>query len=93
MLAWDVPPSPPEIFGPWYLWKLLIDHRHQGKGYGRAALLQAVDLVRAEGADELLTSYVLGAGSPAGFYAGLGFVPTGEHNADGEIVLGLPLRQ
>jgi hypothetical protein len=32
-------------------------------------------------------------GSPAGFYARLGFVATGEHNSDGEIVLRLPLQE
>ena len=31
MLSWDVEPQPPEINGPWFLWKLLIDHKHQGK--------------------------------------------------------------
>lgn len=87
MLAWNVTPQPPEIIGPWYLWKLLVDHRHQGKGYGHAALDQITELVRAEGATELLTSYVPGEGSPAGFYARLGFVETGERNADGEIIV------
>lgn len=93
MLAWDVEPRPPEIFGPWYLWKLLIDHAHQGQGYGRAVLEQVVEVVRDEGASELLTSYVPGEGSPEGFYARLGFVPTGELNSDGEIVLRRPLRE
>ena len=93
MLAWDVTPQPPEIIGPWYLWKLLIDHRHQGKGYGQEAVRQIVDLIRAEGATELLTSYVPGEGSPAGFYARLGFVPTGELNADGEIIVRRPARE
>jgi GNAT superfamily N-acetyltransferase len=89
MLAWNVTPRPPEVFGPWYLWKLLIDHRHQGNGYGQAAVRHVAGLVRDEGADELLTSYVPGEGSPAGFYERLGFVATGERNADGEIILRL----
>jgi diamine N-acetyltransferase len=25
MLSWDCVPQPPEIIGPWFLWKLLID--------------------------------------------------------------------
>jgi hypothetical protein len=25
MLSWNVPPNPPEIIGPWYLWKLIVD--------------------------------------------------------------------
>ena len=26
MLSWDVEPQPPEIVGPWFLWKLLTSH-------------------------------------------------------------------
>ena len=87
MLSWDVEPQPPEIIGPWFLWKLLIDHRHQRKGYGREVVEQIVELVRGQGAEELLTSHVPGEGGPAGFYARLGFVPTGELDPDGEIIL------
>jgi diamine N-acetyltransferase len=43
--------------------------------------------VRAQGATELLTSHVPGEGGPKGFYARLGFVPTGELDPDGEIIL------
>lgn len=87
MLSWDVEPQPPDIYGPWFLWKLLIDHRHQGKGYGQEVVRQIVELVRGQGATELLTSHVPGDGGPAGFYARLGFVPTGELDPKGEIIL------
>jgi GNAT superfamily N-acetyltransferase len=87
MLSWDLEPQPPDFNGPWFLWKLLIDHRHQGKGYGREVVRQIVELVRGQGAAELLTSHVPGEGGPAGFYARLGFVPTGELDPDGEILL------
>jgi len=87
MLSWDVEPQPPEIIGPWFLWKLLIDHRHQGMGYGHEVVQQIVELVRHEGGTELLTSHVPGEGGPAGFYARLGFVPTGELDPTGEIIL------
>ncbi len=87
MLSWDVRPQPPHINGPWFLWKLLIDFRHQRLGYGQEVLRQIVELVRAHGATELLTSYVPGDGDPAGFYARLGFVPTGDVDPDGEIIL------
>ena len=46
MLSWDVTPVPGKIIGPWFLWKLLIDERHQRRGYGRAALGQVVEIVR-----------------------------------------------
>ncbi|GAA2155731.1 GNAT family N-acetyltransferase [Nocardioides koreensis] len=87
MLSWNVEPQPPDIIGPWFLWKLLIDHRHQGKGYGQEVVQQIVELVRGQGATELLTSHVPGDGGPAGFYARLGFVPTGELDPEGEIIL------
>jgi diamine N-acetyltransferase len=41
------------------------------------AVRPVAELVRAEGATELLTSYVPLPGGPAGFYERLGFVPTG----------------
>ena len=89
MLSWNVTPAP-GILGPWFLWRLLIDERHQRRGYGRAALEQLVDLIRAEGATELLTSYNPDDGNPWPFYKRFGFVPTGDVE-DGEIVLRLAI--
>lgn len=80
-----------EIIGPWFLWKLLIDERHQRRGYGREALRRIVDIVRSEGATELLTSYTTGEGEPWPFYERFGFVPTGELDAEGEVILRLHL--
>ena len=68
------------------LWRFMIDHRHQGKGYGRRALELVVDRVRGlPGAGRLETSYVPGDGSPGEFYHRLGFVDTGEVR-DGEVI-------
>ena len=91
MVSWDVEPQPPEIIGPWFLWKLIIDESRQRLGYGAQAVPLVADLVRREGASELLTSYVEGDGGPAGFYTRLGFEPTGEVDAEGEIIVRLPL--
>ena len=93
MLSWDVEPQPPHINGPWFLWKLLVDSRYQRLGYGQEVVRQVVGLVRAHGATELLTSHVPGEGGPAGFYARLGFVPTGGVDPDGEILLRLDLQE
>lgn len=93
MLSWDVVPQPPEIHGPWFLWKLLIDQREQGRGHGREVVRQIVDIVRGQGGTELLTSHVPGEGGPGGFYARLGFVPTGELDPEGEIILLLDLER
>jgi diamine N-acetyltransferase len=91
MVSWNCQPQPPEIMGPWFLWKLLIDERYQGRGYGAAVVRQIAELVRAEGAVELLTSYVPEDGGPAGFYQRLGFVPTGELDENGEVTARLAL--
>ncbi|GIJ45360.1 N-acetyltransferase [Virgisporangium aliadipatigenens] len=91
MLSWDVVPDPPDIVGPWFLWKLFVDGRFQGRGYGREIIRIVTALIRAEGATELLTSYVPAEDGPAGFYAKLGFVPTGEVDEDGEVITRLPL--
>ena len=91
MISWDVTPAPPSIIGPWFLWKLLIDSRYQKRGYGRAAVDEIASIVRGEGATELLTSYVEGDGDPGGFYERLGFTPTGERDANNEVILALQL--
>ena len=91
MVSWDVVPVPGELWGPYYLWRLLIDADHQRRGHGAAAIGLVVDAVRADGADTLLTSCVTGPGSPQPFYEGLGFVPTGELDPDGEVILSLDL--
>ncbi|MFW3171281.1 GNAT family N-acetyltransferase [Geodermatophilus sp. CPCC 206100] len=88
MLSWKPRKGP--YRGRHFLWRLLVDKRHQGRGVGRAVLAQIVDLVRADGGTELLTSYELGEGGPWPFYQRLGFQPTGEID-DGEIVLRLAL--
>jgi diamine N-acetyltransferase len=80
----------PEI-PDYFLWRLLIDARHQGKGYGRATLDLVVDVVRGLGARELQTSAVPGPRSPEPFYVAYGFEPTGAME-EGERVLRLPIR-
>jgi len=91
MLSWNVTPQPPEIIGPWFLWKLIVDERQQGRGIGRAIVDEVIGLIRAEGATELFTSHVVGEGSPDGFYERLGFEPTGTFDPQGERILRLDL--
>lgn len=74
-----------------YLWRMLIDCRHQRRGIGRAAIGLIAERLRSEGHAELETSWVPGIGSPEQFYRGLGFVPTGEVD-EGEICAVLQLR-
>ena len=72
MLSWNVTPDPPRIIGPWFLWKLLVDEKHQRCGYGHAAVGLVADIVRANGAAELLTSCVPGNDGPEPFYQRIG---------------------
>lgn len=74
-----------------YLWRLMIDRRHQRRGIGRRVIDQVVGLVRSWGHDELDVSYVSGVGSPEPMYLACGFVPTGKI-IDGEIEARLDLR-
>lgn len=91
MVSWDVVPVPDRLWGPYYLWRLLIDAGHQRRGHGAAAVRLVADAVRAAGGETLFTSYVPGAGSPGPFYERLGFVPTGEVDSHGEVHLALDL--
>ena len=75
-----------------YLWKLLIDARHQRRGYGTAALDLVVEYFRARpGIDVMWTSAGQGDGSPIPFYERYGFVQTGELVFDDEVLLRLDL--
>lgn len=81
------PPDAPQVG----VWRFMIDQRFQGRGVGRAALLQVIEHVRRrERFRTLELSYVPGPGCPEPFYRGLGFRPTGRVD-DGEIVLEIPL--
>jgi RimJ/RimL family protein N-acetyltransferase len=73
-----------------YLWRFMIDRRHQRRGIGRVALGLVVEQAVAWGADALLVSWVPGVGSPAPFYLAHGFEPTGEVDED-EVVARLAL--
>jgi diamine N-acetyltransferase len=82
----------PDYLGPYFLWRLLIDQRFQGRGYGSAAVRLAAEHVRThDDARVLLTSTVQGPASPVGFYLRQGFQLTGEVHTDGELVLELDL--
>jgi diamine N-acetyltransferase len=92
MISDNIPqPIDDDLVGPYYLWKLLIDHRFQGRGYGAATLDAVVDYLRTRpGADVPYTSCSDGPGSPRGFYLRHGFTDTGRVMW-GENVLALDL--
>ena len=70
-----------------FLWRLMIDREHQGKGYGRDAVERLVEHVRTRpGAQRLLVSHVKQAERLARFYTALGFRYTGREDG-GELEL------
>ena len=79
MISDGIPPGNPELIGPYYLWRLLIDVKHQGRGYGSRALDLVCEYVRTRpGGDVLMTSAGQGEGGPTPFYLGYGFELTGD---------------
>jgi diamine N-acetyltransferase len=82
MISDDVPAETlaarDDTVGPYFLWRLLIDHRQQGRGYGAATIDAVADYVRAKpNGRVLLTSCRAGEGSPQPFYLDYGFTRTG----------------
>ncbi len=75
--------------GAYFLWRLMVDARYQGYGFGRRAIELLIEHVKTRPeATKLTTSCVLGEGSPLEFYKKLGFSETGEMIED-EMVLEL----
>lgn len=66
-----------------YLWRLVIERRHQLRGIGRRTVLAVAEHWRALGATRLLVSFVPDLpGNPQRFYERLGFVLTGNVEGD-----------
>ncbi len=82
-------PDAPDGRASYFLWRLMIADEHQGKGYGRAAVLAVIEHVKTlPDAQSLSVSYVPGEGCPGPFHERMGFVPTGEIE-DGEVMMRL----
>ncbi len=75
--------------GSYVVQRLMIDAAQQGKGYGRAAMVEAIKRMREEpDCRQIALSYVPGNAAAAKLYESLGFVKTGEI-IDGEEVVRL----
>jgi RimJ/RimL family protein N-acetyltransferase len=77
----DRVPGDPQQEDP-FLWRLLIDRLHQGRGIGQHVVNAVIADRRAKGDRRLMVSWVEGHGSPARFYERLGFVRTGRITDD-----------
>ena len=87
MIADDV--DSPEYI-PHFLWKLLIDERHQRQGFGTATLDLIVEYFRNGEVATMWTSAGEGDGSPLAFYERYGFERTGDRHGN-EILLRLEI--
>ena len=65
--------------GEYFLWRIMIDAKHQNKGYGFQAVELLIKRIKATGnAKELITSHLKNDGDSGPFYQKLGFAYTGE---------------
>nr|WP_316630091.1 GNAT family N-acetyltransferase [uncultured Brevundimonas sp.] len=69
-----------------YLWRLMIDSAHQGRGYGRQAVEIAIEQARRWGFAKLCLHLSQEAGNALAFYRRFGFEPT-DRVDDGERLL------
>jgi diamine N-acetyltransferase len=91
MISDGITVDDPAYLGPYYLWRLLVDRRFQGQGFGTATLDLIVEHVRTHpDARTLLVSHTVGPASPVTFYQEYGFRLTGEVH-EGEPVLELDI--
>ncbi len=71
----------------YYLVRLMVDEKHQGKGYGRAATLEVIEQMgKIEDCREIYLSFVPENTGAERLYKSVGFQRTGEIS-EGEIVM------
>ncbi len=72
-----------------FLWRFMIDHKHQGKGYGHKAIDLLIGHVRSNTRYKRFAgSFEEGPGGPEPFYMKCGFEKTGEIS-DGETIFAM----
>ena len=90
LLLWDSRDDPDEPADELYVWRLMIDARHQGRGFGAAAMAWVVQEARRLGVARVGLSHQ--PANPAGaFYERLGFRYSGALNGHEREML-LPLQ-
>jgi diamine N-acetyltransferase len=73
------------------IYRFMIDRKHQGEGYGRAALAKALDEIRAiSDVSKIFISYMPDNAVAKQFYATFGFQEIGT-DEDGEMIAELTL--
>jgi histidinol dehydrogenase len=90
MLLYDARQDDEDPANQLYVWRLMVDARFQGRGYGRRAMQWVVEEARRGAYAEVGLSHVDQPGAASGFYKKLGFAYTGEVD-DGELKMLLKL--
>jgi histidinol dehydrogenase len=90
LLLWDARRDPDEPADALWVWRLMIDQRHQGKGHGAAAMRWVIAEAGRLGVAAVGLSHVKDNAAAAAFYARLGFVYTGVEE-EGELEMELKL--
>jgi RimJ/RimL family protein N-acetyltransferase len=75
-----------------YVWRLMIDFKHQGKGYGEQVMNLIIERAKSiPGINSVSLSYVMREGNAKPFYERFGFRDTGKTES-GEMEMMLPIR-
>ena len=92
LLLWDArrDPDPEDRADQLYIWRLLIDARHQRQGHGQAAMRWLIDEARRMGVASVGLSHVP-ENAVGAFYERFGFRYTGKVS-EGEHEMVLPLK-
>ncbi len=83
--AEDWPDAPAIAHDNYSIWRLMIDHRHQGRGYGRAAMTEALRYLRTfpcGRAAYCWLSYEPENEAARKLYRSLGFAETSEYDGN-----------
>ena len=71
-----------------YLGRLMIDEKHQGKGYGKTATLAVIERMKQiEDCREIYLSFVPENTGAEKLYISVGFERTGKISEDGEVIM------
>jgi histidinol dehydrogenase len=92
LLLWDGRRDPDEPTDRLYVWRLMIDAKHQMKGYGARTMRWVIDEARRLGVASVGLSHQMLPGNAGPFYEKLGFRYTGRVEHD-EHMMVLPLSE
>ena len=92
LLLWDARRDPDEPLDQLYVWRLLIDAKHQKRGHGARTMRWVIDEARRLGVASVGLSHQMLPGHAGPFYEKLGFRYTGRVEHD-EHMMELPLNE